>query len=56
MTARARERAQKTGDFRCAKCHRSTHVPAGTPLPKCPHCGNETYSERTHEPGNKRSS
>lgn len=25
----------------------------GHPIPKCPHCGNDTYGERTREPGNK---
>ncbi|WP_413121097.1 zinc ribbon-containing protein [Burkholderia orbicola] len=53
MTAHAGEKAEKTGDFRCEKCHRSTHVQAGHPIPKCPHCGNGTYGERTREPGNK---
>jgi ribosomal protein L37AE/L43A len=53
MTAHAGEKAEKTGDFRCDKCHRSTHVQAGHPIPKCPHCGNDTYGERVREPGNK---
>ncbi|MBR7956751.1 alpha helical protein [Burkholderia cenocepacia] len=53
MTAHAGEKAEKTGDFRCEKCRRSTRVQAGHPIPKCPHCGNGTYGERTREPGNK---
>ncbi|MFM0220259.1 alpha helical protein [Paraburkholderia strydomiana] len=55
MSAHAGEKAEKTGDFRCEKCHHSTHVSAGHKIPKCPKCGNDTYSTRVHEPGNKSS-
>lgn len=55
MTAKAGEAAQKTGDFRCEKCHQKTHVKAGDKIPKCPNCGNDTYDTRLNEPGNKSS-
>lgn len=53
MAAKAGEKAQKTGDFRCEKCRKTTHVKAGEEIPKCPHCGNDTFGERENEPGNK---
>jgi Zn finger protein HypA/HybF involved in hydrogenase expression len=56
MSAHAGEKAEKTGDFRCEKCHHSTHVTEGHKIPKCPKCGNDTYSTRVREPGNKSSS
>ncbi len=45
MRAHSGEPANATGDFRCARCHRPTHVVQGKPLPECPHCGNGTYSD-----------
>jgi hypothetical protein len=53
MAAHAGETAQKTGVFKCEKCHQSTRVEAGEKIPECPHCGNDTFGERTREPGNK---
>ncbi len=53
MAAHAGEKAEKTGDFRCEKCHQRVHVKAGEHIPKCPHCGNDTYGSRENEPGNK---
>ncbi|WP_284503367.1 alpha helical protein [Caballeronia sp. AZ10_KS36] len=60
MSAHSGEKAEKTGDFRCARCHHSTHVTKGHTIPKCPKskcpkCGNDTYSTRVREPGNKSS-
>jgi ribosomal protein L37AE/L43A len=55
MAAHAGEKAERTGDFRCAKCHQRTHVKAGEKIPKCPHCGGEIFDTREHEPGNKSS-
>src|SRR6266702_3477723 len=46
MSAHAGEKAEKTGDFRCAKCPPSVHVTKGQAILKCPHCGNETYATR----------
>ncbi|HEV7283820.1 MAG TPA: hypothetical protein VGN75_03110 [Kaistia sp.] len=55
MAANSGETARETGDFRCAKCHRQTHVTKGHTIPPCPHCGNKTFDTRYHEPGNKSS-
>ena len=55
MSAKAGEKAERTGDFRCSKCHEKTHVTAGHAIPKCKHCGNDTFDTRVHEPGNKSS-
>ena len=55
MAAHAGERAQETGDFRCANCHERVHATKGKPIPKCPNCGNDTYDTRTGEPGRKSS-
>lgn len=56
MSAHAGEEARKTGDFRCERCRQTTHVQQGQKIPKCPHCGNDTYADRENEPGNKSSS
>lgn len=53
MSAKAGETANKTGDFRCEKCHEKTHVTGGDTIPKCPNCGNDTYDTRTGEPDTK---
>ncbi|VVE60023.1 hypothetical protein PCA31118_00095 [Pandoraea captiosa] len=50
MSATAGERAEKSGDFRCARCHRTTHVTKGHVIPKCPHCGNAEFDSRRNEP------
>ncbi len=50
MAAHAGERAQETGDFRCAKCHQKVHVTRGHSIPKCPHCGNTAFDARVNEP------
>jgi Zn finger protein HypA/HybF involved in hydrogenase expression len=55
MSAKAGEKAEKTGDFRCAKCHEKVHVKSGDKIPKCPNCGSDTYDTRQNEPGNKSS-
>jgi len=55
MAANSGETARETGDFRCANCHRQTHVTKGHTIPPCPHCGNKTFDTRYHEPGNKSS-
>jgi Zn finger protein HypA/HybF involved in hydrogenase expression len=54
MAAHAGEAAQETGDFRCAKCHQQVHVTKGKKIPICPHCGNDAFDTRYHEPGRKR--
>jgi hypothetical protein len=52
MAAKAGEKAQKTGDFHCAKCNEKVHVKQGDKIPKCPNGHNE-FETRTNEPGNK---
>jgi len=52
MSAKAGEKAQKTGDFYCASCDAKVHVEQGKKIPECPH-GHTTYETRRHEPGNK---
>ena len=51
MAAKAGERAEETGDFRCERCRQQTHVTKGHQIPVCPNCGNSTYDTRLHEPG-----
>jgi len=53
MAAKAGENAERTGDFRCDRCHQRTHVRQGQAVPKCPNCGNDTYDTRENEPGNR---
>jgi hypothetical protein len=52
MSAHAGERANKTGDFHCAKCSEVVHVKEGDKIPKCPN-GHTEFATRTGEPGNK---
>ncbi|WP_374273667.1 hypothetical protein [Actinoplanes sp. M2I2] len=54
MAAHAGEKAQKTGDFHCAKCSEKVHVQQGHTIPKCPN-GHSEFETRTKEPGNKSS-
>jgi Zn finger protein HypA/HybF involved in hydrogenase expression len=53
MAAKAGETARETGDFRCERCHQQVHVTKGHKIPKCPHCGNDIFDTRYHEPGRK---
>jgi Zinc-ribbon containing domain len=53
MAAHGGERARKTGDFRYDKCHERTHVTQSDKIPKCPHCSNDTFDTREHEPDTK---
>jgi len=50
MAAKAGEKAQKTGDFHCARCDAKVHVTQGDTIPKCPN-GHDTFETRTNEPG-----
>jgi hypothetical protein len=52
MSAKAGERAQKTGDFYRASCDEKVHVTEGGKMPECPN-GHKTFETRRHEPGNK---
>ncbi len=48
MAAHAGERAQKTGDFHCAKCSEKVHVTKGDKILKCPN-GHTEFESRTGE-------
>ncbi|WP_456716371.1 zinc ribbon-containing protein [Bradyrhizobium sp. USDA 4353] len=50
MAAHAGETAEQTGDFRCERCHQTTHVTKGHKIPKCSHCGHATFDTRRNEP------
>lgn len=52
MSAKAGERARKTGDFVCEQCNNRVHVTQNDKIPKCPNCGNDTFDERRSEPSN----
>jgi len=43
MTEKAGEIARETADYRCENCHRLIHLSLGELIPKCPHCGFETF-------------
>ena len=45
MTAKAGERAQKTGDFYCDSCGAKVHVTKGDKIPKCPN-GHSNFGTR----------
>ncbi|WP_165985279.1 alpha helical protein [Streptomyces sp. YIM 98790] len=49
MTAKAGEKARKTGDFFCAECSAKVHVDAGDEIPACPN-GHKEFATRRHEP------
>jgi len=51
MAANTGEKAEKTGDFRCQKCHHKVHVTASHKIPKCPNCGNDTFDTLVNETG-----
>jgi predicted RNA-binding Zn-ribbon protein involved in translation (DUF1610 family) len=46
MSAKAGERARKSGDFICDNCGNKVRVTQGREIPKCPKCGNDTYDKR----------
>ncbi|MEZ3182738.1 hypothetical protein KYY02_30005 [Streptomyces pimonensis] len=52
MTAEAGEKAQKTGDFHCARCSEKVHVEEGDGIPSRPG-GHEESGTRRDEPGNE---
>jgi Zn finger protein HypA/HybF involved in hydrogenase expression len=49
MAAHAGENAREGGDFRCHRCHKTVRVNKGARIPKCPHCGSDTFDTRKHE-------
>ena len=52
MSAHAGEKAQKSGEFHCAKCGEKVSVHEGHKIPECPN-GHSEFKSRTNEPGNK---
>lgn len=52
MTAKAGERARKTGTFHCASCDHTVRVQKGEKIPPCP-CGKNEYDRRSDEPDTK---
>jgi DNA-directed RNA polymerase subunit RPC12/RpoP len=52
VTAHAGEKAQKTGDFSCARCNEKVHVKQGEKIPRCPN-GHTGFESRRHEPDAK---
>ncbi|MEV6178070.1 hypothetical protein [Streptomyces sp. NPDC052015] len=52
MTAKTGEKAQKTGDFYCAKCDEKVHVQQGDKIPTCPN-GHKEFATRRNEPDTK---
>jgi len=52
MASHAGERAQKTGDFHCAKCSEKVHAPRGDKVPEWPN-GHTEFESRTGEPDTK---
>ncbi len=52
MSAKAGEKAQRTGDFKCENCGNKVHVEKGKEIPKCPKCRNDSYGVRENEPEN----
>jgi hypothetical protein len=52
MAAHTGERANKTGDFHCAKGSEMVHVKQGDKISECPN-GHTRFESRTGESGNK---
>jgi len=52
MTAKAGDRAHKTGDFFCASCDQKVHATKGEKIPECPN-GHKNFDSRRNEPGTK---
>lgn len=49
MVAKAGEKAQETGTFKCKSCNAEVRVQKGKAIPECPN-GHKTYDERIDEP------
>jgi Zn finger protein HypA/HybF involved in hydrogenase expression len=43
MSLRSGETVNKSGEYKCEKCHTEVYVTNGRKLPKCPNCGNESF-------------
>jgi len=53
MVAKAGERAEETGTFKCQSCNAEARVQKGDRIPECPN-GHKSYDERIDEPSNRR--
>jgi hypothetical protein len=47
-------RRRKPAISAARKSHQQVHVTKGKKIPICPHCGNDAFDTRYHEPGRKR--
>lgn len=43
MTEKTGEPVRATGDYRCERCHKTTHFVIDTLFGKCPHCGFDIF-------------
>jgi ribosomal protein L37AE/L43A len=43
MAEKTGEMARETANYRCERCHRTTHVDKGAIIPACRYCGFETF-------------
>src|SRR6201999_845453 len=43
MSEKIGEVVRATGDYRCERCHKTTHFVRDDVVPKCPHCGFDTF-------------
>ncbi|HUO90417.1 MAG TPA: hypothetical protein VMU08_14680 [Rhizomicrobium sp.] len=43
MTEKTGEIVRATGDYRCERCHKTTHFVRDDVFSACPHCGFDTF-------------
>ena len=43
MTEKTSETARESANYRCERCHKTTHFDQGELFTPCPYCGFETY-------------
>ena len=43
MTEKTGEVVRASGDYRCERCHKTTHLVLDDVFPTCPHCGYDTF-------------
>jgi hypothetical protein len=49
MTFQSGERAEYSGDYVCDLCGEQVFVTRGDSIPRCPNCGNFTYTEQPED-------
>lgn len=52
MVAKAGEKAEETGTFKCQSCNAEVRVQKGRTIPECPN-GHTSDDERINEPGRR---